>query len=165
MYHKAKNIVQKLTRGAAYAGMALLIPMMLLTSADVVSSSLWTGPISGSMEISGFMLSVFVLLGIAYTQQVGDHVRVTVLIERLPKKLAEIVKILTTGLMLFIVLIVMWQGWVHAFEAQDVSDMLRIPSLPFRLLVSGAALLLALELLFELTDSVCFLLKCYKIPS
>ena len=159
MYEKVKSIIQKVTRITAYAGMVLLVPMMLLTSLDVVTSKLWTTPVPGSMELSSFMLSVFVLLGVAYTHQVRGHVRVTMLTDRLPEKYYEILNIFTTLLTLFIVGIVVWQGLVVAFEAHEVSDMLRIPALPFRLLVSVAALLLALELVFDLVDSARSLIK------
>ena len=161
MYDKVKGIIQKVTRITAYAGMVLLVPMMLLTSLDVISSSpkVLARPIPGSMELASFMLSVFVLLGVAYTHQVRGHVRVTMLTDRLPEKYYEILNIFTTLLTLFIVGIVMWQGLVVAFEAHDVSDMLRIPSLPFRLLVSVAALLLALELVFDVVDSARSLIR------
>ena len=159
MYNKVKGIIQKVTRATAYAGMVLLVPMMLLTSLDVVTSKFWDNPISGSMELSSFMLSVFILLGVAYTHQVRGHVRVTMFTDRLPEKYSEILNIFTTILTLFIVCIVIWQGIIVAFEAHDVSDMLRIPSLPFRLLVSVAAVLLALELLFDLVDSTRSLIR------
>ena len=159
MYNKVKSIIQKVTRATAYAGMVLLVPMMLLTSLDVVTSKFWDNPISGSMELSSFMLSVFILLGVAYTHQVRGHVRVTMFTDRLPEKYSEILNIFTTILTLFIVCIVIWQGIIVAFEAHDVSDMLRIPSLPFRLLVSVAAVLLALELLFDLVDSTRSLIR------
>jgi TRAP-type C4-dicarboxylate transport system permease small subunit len=159
MYDKVKSIVQKVTRATAYAGMALLVPMMLLTSLDVVTSKAWARPIPGSMELSSFMLSVIVLLGVAYTHQMRGHVRVTMLTDRLPGNYGEILNVITTLLTLFITCIVLWQGVIVAFEAHDVSDMLRIPSLPFRLLVSVAALLLALELVFDIVDSTRSLMR------
>ena len=160
MYDKVKSIIQKFTRGVCYLGMALLVPMMLLTSLDVVTSSkFWASPIPGSMELSSFMLSVFVLLGVAYTHQMRGHVRVTMLTDRLPERSREILNIVTTLLTLFIVCIVMWQGVLVAFESADVSDMLRVPSLPFRLLVSVAALLLALELVFDIVESARLLMR------
>jgi TRAP-type C4-dicarboxylate transport system permease small subunit len=158
MYDKVKSIIQKFTRGVSYLGMALLVPMMLLTSLDVVTS-IWAHPIPGSMELSSFMLSIFVLLGVAYTHQMKGHVRVTMLTDRLPEKSREILNIVTTLLTLFIVCIVMWQGVLVAFESADVSDMLRVPSLPFRLLVSVACLLLALELVFDIVESARLLMR------
>jgi TRAP-type C4-dicarboxylate transport system permease small subunit len=97
------------------------------------------------------MLAVFILLGVAYTHQVKGHVRVSFLVSRIPEKAGLITDTITTLLSLFIIAILAWQGWVLGIEQKTVSDMLRIPQLPFRLLVSVAAFFLCLELLLDLT--------------
>jgi len=106
------------------------------------------------MELSSYMLSIFVLLGIAYTHQVGGQVRVTMLVSRIPEKAALMLQVLTTLLSLFIIGIMAWQGWVKAMEESTVSDMLRVPQFPFRMLVSVAGFFLFLELLLDLVDSI-----------
>jgi len=132
--------------------MFFVFPMMLLTSADATGRDLFSRPVPGAFELSSFMLSVFVLLGLAYTQQMKDHVRVSFLTDRLPAKWSEAVNIFTTLLSMFIIAVMCWQGIVVAFEASAVSDMLRVPQLPFRLLVSVGGLFLFLEFLFDLVD-------------
>ncbi len=159
VFTRFRSVIQTITRVVSYIGMGLLVPMMLLTSADVTARSLWSRPIPGTLELSSFMLSILILLGVAYTHQMNGHVRVTMLTDRLPEKWRESLNILTTLLTLFIVVIVFWQGIVVAFESGAVSDMLRIPELPFRLLVSVAALFMAFELIFNLVDSFRALIK------
>ena len=144
-----KNLLQKITRGLCYLGMLLVIPMMLLTSAEVVSRGLFSLPIPGTVELSSFLLAVFILLGVAYTQQQKGHVRVTILVSRLPLKVGAAVECFTTLLCLFIVSIIVWQGWVVAFDEQAITDMLRIPDLPFRLLVCVAGISLWLEMFLD----------------
>jgi TRAP-type C4-dicarboxylate transport system permease small subunit len=153
MFEKLKGIIQKATRALAYIGMALVLPMMLLTSADAVARDFWSRPIPGAFELSSYMLSIFVLLGLAYAQQTKDHVRATMLVSRLPEKVAASIAIVTTLLCMFIVAILFWQGIVVACETQSVSDMLRISQFPFRLLVSVGALFLFLEFGFDLVES------------
>jgi len=133
--------------------MFFLIPMMLLTSGEVVGRAIWSRPIPGSMELSSYLLAIFILSGIGYTHQVKGQVRVTMLISRLPRGLGLGLEILTTLLSLFIIAIMTWQGWVVGMEERTVSDMLRIPQFPFRLLVSVAGFFLCLELILDLTDS------------
>ncbi len=149
-----RKIIQRLTLSLSYVGMLFLIPMMLLTSGEVLGRAIWSKPIPGSMELSSYLLAIFVLLGIAYTHQVGGHVRVTMLVSRLPEKMALLLEILTTLLSLFIITVMAWQGWIVAMEERTVSDMLRVPQLPFRLLVSVAGFFLCLELLISLTDTI-----------
>jgi TRAP-type C4-dicarboxylate transport system permease small subunit len=152
MFGKLRNIVQTTTRALGYVGMAVIVPMMLLISADATGRDLLSRPVPGAFEISSLLLSVFVLLGLAYTQQTKGHVRVTMLIDRLPARWGDAINIFTTLLSMFIVAIMCWQGIVVAFEASAVTDMLRIPHLPFRLLVTVGGLFLFLEFFFDLVD-------------
>ena len=152
MFDTFRNIVQRITRVLGYVGMALIVPMMLLTSADATGRDLFSRPVPGAFELSSLMLSVFVLLGLAFAQQMKDHVRVTFLIDRLPAKWHAGINVVTHLLSLFIVAILCWQGIVVAFDASAFTYMLRIPQLPFRLLVSVGAFFLFLEFLFDLVD-------------
>lgn len=150
---RLRNVIQRFTLVISYVGMFLLIPMMLLTAGDVIGRVVWARPIPGAVELSGYMLAIFILLGVAYTHQVKGHVRVSMLVSRLPEGVGYILDVITTLLSLFIIAILAWQGWVVGIEERTVSDMLRIPQLPFRLLVSVAALFLFLELLIDLVVS------------
>ena len=149
-----KKWIQRINFYLCLVGMFLLIPMMLLTAGDVIGRAVWARPIPGAVELSSYMLAVFILLGVAYTHQVKGHVRVTMLVSRLPKRAGLILDVVTTLLSLFMISILAWQGWVVGIEERTVSDMLRVPQLPFRLLVSVAGLLLCLELLIDLADSL-----------
>jgi len=154
-----RKFIQKMTFSISFVGMFFLIPMMLLTTGEVVGRAVWSRPIPGSMELSSYMLSIFVLLGIAYTHQVGGHVRVTMLVSRIPVKAAIVLQVLTTLLSLFIIGVMAWQGWVVGMEERTVSDMLRVPQFPFRMLVSVAGFFLFLELLLDLGDSIQKLIR------
>ena len=145
--------MQKATLWLNNLGMLLLIPMMLLTTGEVIGRAVWSKPIPGSMELSSYMLAVFALLGIAYTHQVKGHVRVLMLISRLPERVEAAIDVLTTLLSLGIVGVVAWQGWVLAMEEKAVSDMLRIPQAPFKFLVFVAGASLCIELMLDLADA------------
>ena len=148
-----------MNRGIAFGGMFLLIPMMLLTKADVIGRSYFRRPITGTYESSSYLLAVFILLGVAYTYQVGGHVRVTMFVSRLPARIAIGVSIITTLLSLFIVAVLAWQGWVLGWEEKTESEQLRIPELPFRLLVFLAAVSLWIELLIDLVTKTAQFLR------
>jgi TRAP-type C4-dicarboxylate transport system permease small subunit len=149
-----RKMIQRCTLYMSYVGMVLLLPMMLLTSSEVIGRAVWSQPIPGSLELSSYMLAAFILLGLAYTQQVKGHVRVTMFISRLPQRWGLLLDVITTLLSLFIIAVMAWQGWVVGIKEQTVSDMLRIPQFPFRLLVSVGGLFLFLEFYFELTDTL-----------
>jgi len=133
--------------------MFLLIPMMFLTSTDVMARAFLARPIAGSIELSEYMLAVLILLGLGYTEQKKGNVRVGILVERLPERFQAAVDIVTTTLSLFIIFVIVRQGWVIALKETTVSYILRIPQTPFRLLVSIGGFLLGLELVIDLVNA------------
>lgn len=151
---KAKWVIQKTTYYLSYGGMFVLLPLMLLSSLEVVSRAFWDRPIPGTVELSSYMLVIFILCGLAYTHQVRGHVRVNLLLTKLPPTLALLIEVITILLSLFIMGVLAWQGWVVGLEQKTVSDMLRIPQLPFRLLVSVAGVMMFLELLIDLFEAL-----------
>ena len=98
----------------------------------------------------GILLVFFILLGAAYTQQVKGHVGVDFVTSRLSPRPRAICEIVTTLLSLFIIAILVWQGWAEGIAEKAVSDQLRIPQYPFKVLVAVGAFLLWLELLIDL---------------
>jgi TRAP-type C4-dicarboxylate transport system permease small subunit len=123
---------------------------MLLTTSDVVGRKFFSKTIPGAFEMSEYILAIFILLGAAYTQQVKGHVGVDFITSRLSPRVRAVCQIITILLSLFIITILIWQGWVEGIRERTVSDMLRIPQYPFRLLVAIGGFLLGLELLIDL---------------
>jgi len=134
--------------------MFFIIPLMLLTTGDIIGRKFFSKTIPGTFEISEYILATFILLGAAYTQQVKGHVGVDFLTSRLSPRVRVVCEIITTLLSLFIIAIVIWQGWLEGIRERTVSDMLRIPQYPFRLLVAVGGLLLWLEIMIDLFNSI-----------
>lgn len=153
-FETMKKVFRQVNRFIAGIGAWFLIFLMLMTAADVVARDVFNAPLPGTVELSQYMLAVFILLGLAYTQQVKAHVAVSLLTTRLSPSFQFLFNIISTLLCLFISCILVWQGWTVGIEEKTVSDMLRVPQFPFRLLVAIAAFLVSLELLIDLGDSM-----------
>ncbi len=153
-FETVKTGIQKINRFIAGVGAWFLIPLMLITAVDVVARDVFNHPIPGTVELSQYMLAVFILLGLAYTQQVKAHVAVSLFTSRLPPYTQFIFNIVASLLCLFITCIITWQGWMVGIEEKTVSDMLRVPQYPFRLLIAIAAFLMGFELLIDLGNSL-----------
>ena len=153
-FETVKKGIQKVNRFIAGVGAWCLIPLMVITAVDVMSRDIFNRPIPGTVELSQYMLAVFILLGLAYTQQVKAHVAVSLFTSRLSNPLQLTFNIISILLCLFISFIIAWQGWVVGIGEKTVSDMLRVPQYPFRILVAVAAFLVCLELLIDLGDSL-----------
>jgi len=147
---KLKMLIQRVNFYVCAVGMCLIIPLMLLTTSDVVGRKFFSKTIPGAFELSEYILAIFILLGAAYTQQVKGHVGVDFITSRLSPRVRAVCQIITVLLSLFIITILIWQGWVEGITERTVSDMLRIPQYPFRLLVAIGGFLLWLELLIDL---------------
>jgi len=159
LYLKIRGLVQLATKRLAQIGMFVIMPMMFLTFADVTVRAVWDRPVSGSLELSSYMLAVFVLLGVAYTHQVRGHVRVEMLLQLLPKRIQAFLDVVTTGLSMFIIAILAMEGFKAGMSETAVSDMLRVPQWPFKSLVAVAGFMLFLELLFDFFDNVARLVR------
>ncbi|RPJ10637.1 MAG: TRAP transporter small permease, partial [Deltaproteobacteria bacterium] len=105
-WEKVKKGIHRLTFYVSGVGMVFLVPLMLLTTGDVISRGFFNKPIPGTMELSEYILAVFILLGAAYTQQVKGHVGVDFLTPRLSPHIQVACEIITTVLSLFIIGIV-----------------------------------------------------------
>jgi TRAP-type C4-dicarboxylate transport system permease small subunit len=149
-----RTLIHKLAYWVCAVGMFMAIPLMLITTADVISRSFFNKPIPGVLEMSEYMLSVIILLGAAYTQQVKGHVWVDFFTVKFSKRTQMVFRVITDVATLFIISIVVYMGFSDAMEEKTVSDMLRIPQWPFKMLVSVGGFLLWLELALDLVDSV-----------
>jgi TRAP-type C4-dicarboxylate transport system permease small subunit len=154
VYSSFRHLVEKTVYYTAAVGMIFVIPLMLLTTGDVVGRSLFNKPIAGTFELSEYMLAVIILLSAAYTQQVKGHVSVDFLTSRFSPTTQRILQLLTTILSLLVMTIVVWQGLVLGLEEKAVTDQLRIPKAPFKILVGISGVLLWLQLFFDLTDTL-----------
>jgi TRAP-type C4-dicarboxylate transport system permease small subunit len=144
-----KNRIQRVNRLISGIGAFFLIPLMSLTTADVLSRNFFNRPIAGAVEMSEYLLSIFILLGLAYAQQAKAHVGVSLVTSRLSRKSQLILLMITTLISLAIAIVLTWQGLAVGLEERTVSDMLRIPQYPFRLLVAVAAFMTCLELVID----------------
>jgi TRAP-type C4-dicarboxylate transport system permease small subunit len=149
-----RRLVNRASYGACFLGMFLAIPLMLLTVGDVMGRSFFNKPIPGTFELSEYMLAVIVLLGAAYTQQVRGHVGVDFLTSRFPPRTQAVLQAVTTLAGLLVIAILAWQGYLEGIHEKAVSDQLRVPQWPFKLLVAVGGLLLWLELLLDFISSV-----------
>ncbi len=81
--HNYPRALDRFSKLLNSVGAAALAAMMLLTTVDVVLRYIFSTPITGSLEITEFLLLITVASGIAYTGIKKAHVTVDVAVERL----------------------------------------------------------------------------------
>ncbi len=149
-----RKVVERIIRIVGTIGMVFVLPLMVLTTADVVGRGFFDKPIAGTFELSEYMLAIIILLGAAYTQQVKGHVAVDFLTIKFSPKTQLMCQVLTLLLSLFIVAILTWQGFILGMEETGVTDQLRIPRAPFKILVGVGGALLWIQILIDFIDTI-----------
>lgn len=140
------------------ASAVLIVLLMILTTADVLLRYSLNRPIKGAYEISEVFFLAAVFLGLAYTQQSRGHVRVELLINRLPPAAALALETTMLLLALFIYGLLGWQG-LNAFLHSVVSGefrfgLIRIPMWPARLMIPLGAFILCLRFVGEIVLNI-----------
>jgi TRAP-type C4-dicarboxylate transport system permease small subunit len=158
---KALEGFQKGVHRATYlicvVGMFLAIPLMLITTFDVLGRGLFNKPLPGTLELSEYMLSIIILLGAAYTQQVKGHVGVDFLTSRFSANGRAVCSIITDILSLFIIAVLTVYGWIEGISETTVTDQLRVPMWPFKTLVAVGGFMLWMEILTDLIRTIASL--------
>jgi TRAP-type C4-dicarboxylate transport system permease small subunit len=152
-----RKVIHRATYSLCVLGMFLAIPLMLITTFDVLGRAFFNKPIPGTLELSEYMLAIIILLGAAYTQQVQGHVGVDFLTSKFSPRGQKICKIITDLASLFIITILAVYGYIEGIHETAVSDQLRVPQWPFKLLVAVGGFMLWMEILVDFVTSIATL--------
>ena len=142
--------------------MVVLLLLMFLTVGDVVGRYLvgfipGFGPISGSFELTEFMLAVTVLTAVGYTQVRGEHISIDMLITKFPPRVQAIIDSITNFLSLTMFVLVTWQTTRYVrllYESHDVSGVLRLPVYPFLIVAAIGTFMFCLAMLSSFFQSL-----------
>ncbi len=133
---RATDIV---TSATAFVAGAVLILLMLLTTADVAGRYFFNSPINGVFDLTHFAVSIMVYLGLAYCGFRGAHVVIELLYDKLPEGARRVLNraINLVGCGLFG--LISWRTWVQSIDVRDMgeaSQMMEIPLYPLYYVVA-----------------------------
>jgi TRAP-type transport system small permease protein len=133
----------------------LLFAMMMVTIVDVVGRYFFSQPLAGAYELTEIMLALSVFIGLPLMCLREEHVALTLLIDRLPKRVravhASVVSIIGAGALS----IVAWQLVEHSQRLAsygDVTTFLRWPKAPIGYVMAAFAALAAVALVLVAID-------------
>ena len=160
-----KPLISKLTTIALYAGSGWVLVMMLLTVLDVTGRYFFSKPVTGTIEMSQFMLAAFGILGMAYTHASNSNIRVTALTRALPHRLTAVLDTVTGVFTLQLIGAIVWYALimgVEDFHAGAATDTLAIPIYPLKFLLALGAFLMMLTMALDLWESIRAIFKKEK---
>ncbi|MEW6667048.1 MAG: TRAP transporter small permease [Thermodesulfobacteriota bacterium] len=136
--------------------MALLLGVMFFTTADVTGRVLGH-PIPGSYQISELVLVWIVCLAWPFAAGTRVHVRMEILLLKLPPRIKETLEHLTSLLTLCVFGLIFWQGIEMiqmTIRLNELVSIIDVPLYPFLIIVPLGALLVCPVLLIQLAKSV-----------
>jgi len=156
---KAADSLYKVVRPVSVAfhsvGIGVLTAMMFLTGADVTLRYVFNRPITGSFELTAYMMAIIVSFGLAYCAVMKGHVRVDFVISRFAQRTRAIINSITGLLGFGLFSVATWQFSLYIkemFDSGQSSVVLLIPAFPFVAVVALGSAILCLVLLAEFLD-------------
>lgn len=152
-----ESLIKPIIHFANRVGTIILLFMVLLLGFNVILRYLINRPIKGSVEMEEFLLVILVFFGVAYTAIKKQHIRVDLLISRLPESFQPVISSVTSALSVGLCVVVTWQTAVYAqtrWASSAESIILHLPLFPFILATALGCALLGLAMLVEFLRSL-----------
>lgn len=118
-----------------YIAAAGLVVLMMLQVANMVGRYFFQSPIQGTTDLGSYMLLVIVSLGLGWAALEGRHIKVGLIMDRVPPKarfiIDNVVLLVTLAVVVYVAYLNLLAGttWPARF-----SSVLKIPYNPFRIL-------------------------------
>lgn len=130
-----------------------LVFMAAYIGVGIVGRYVFNHPFPAVWDSITLLIVMVVFLSLAYTQRVGRHIKVTVLVDRLSPNIRNRLSIanLIIGFVFFAV--VSWQSWILALESLAVREyypgLLNLPVYPSKLALAVGISLLSIRYLVD----------------
>lgn len=129
----------------------VLFFMMLLITVDVTGRYLFASPISGTLELTEFLMVFVVFFSLAYVQMRNRHIRVELLTQRFSQRTEHGVAVLTLLLAAVFFAFMAWESWLSAlssFRYREASEgLVQIPIYPPKFAIAFGSLMMVVQLL------------------
>jgi tripartite ATP-independent transporter DctM subunit len=138
-------------------GTVILLFMVLLIGVNVPLRYFIRKPVKGSVELEEFLLVIMVFFGIAYTALKKRHIKVDMVLNRLPQSLQPVVSSFTSVISIGLCAVMTWRIVVNAqirWANEAKSIILNLPIFPFIFIAAFGSILLGLVMFAELLRSL-----------
>lgn len=156
---------------AFLSGVALLM-MMLAGAADVIGTNLDllklpSSPIPAAFEFMATMMVVNVFLAVSLAQARRQHIRVEVLVNRLPKTLQRVTDVVQYVLAVAFFGLIAWFAWpaaVHSFNVGEYAPgLINFPVWPARFILAFGATLMSIQCCFDIVGLYAQRYRCIDL--
>ena len=148
----------KITRFAAVASGISILLMMIAGAADVIATNLdvvglRSRPIPATFEFMGAMMVVTVFLAVSFAQHDRRHIRVELLVRRLPifwQKAADVIQFALAALVFGFIARFAWPAAFHGYNVGEyATGVINFPLWPARFVLAFGVTLMTVQCLFD----------------
>lgn len=150
---KLDRALFKLESWLTLFGGVVIFLLVFLATANVLGRWIFNAPVNGYIDWVEQAMAFFALLGIAYTQRQGGHIRMDILVGNLHGRTLWVVELISTFIMLVITCILIYGSYLHFLRAYQIGDSsldIGLPVWPAKLVIPIALSVLALRLLLQI---------------
>ena len=143
---------------ALVSGLAVFA-LMILAVISVGGRNFFNRPVPGYVDWIETAMPLIAIMGIAYTQRLGGHIRMDMVVGALRGRVLWAVEFITTLLIFALMALLVWGSWAHfdrSFDfgapmwSRDSTMDINLPLWPAKLIVPVAFFVLCLRLLLQL---------------
>lgn len=140
-------------RGTALISGFGIFLMMMLGVVQILMRKLLNLPILGYIDMVEIMMTFLVFLGLAYTERLGNHIRMEILVNYLKGRTLWVFELIGVVVGLFVCAVLTKYSWDHAMRAYNSGDStidIQLLWWPSKMVVPAALALLFVRLLVSL---------------
>lgn len=127
------RIVYRFAEYLQYVAAGALLVLMMLQVANMVGRMFFNTPLQGTTDLGSYMLLVVVSLGLGWAALEGRHIKVGLVVDKLPAKTRFISD---TIILMMILGVVVYMAYINIWAAATwpprYSSVLKLPYAPFR---------------------------------
>jgi TRAP-type mannitol/chloroaromatic compound transport system permease small subunit len=157
-----KNI-ERITGDIGILASFVLIPLVLATTYEVIARYVFEAPTVWAYEVGYILTGSHFLLGMAYTLQKGQFIRIDVFSQSMTAKTRAIIDLVAYSVVLPLMIWISYGLFAHLIAGfmrgeRSGQSALNLPVWPFRVIFLVAFILLAMQVFAEILKSI----KNYK---
>jgi len=154
---KFSRVVDLLNGYLETIGVCMLFIVLIINIADIIGSKVFRYPFPGIVEVVGFFHAIAIAFGIGITHIVRQHIRMEIVVDRLPKHVRPILDSIVALFLLVLCITISWQviKLGLSFKAVgEISGTLHLPVHYFAYLVAFGFIGICLAVLREFLVSL-----------
>ncbi|GAE28049.1 TRAP dicarboxylate transporter [Halalkalibacter wakoensis JCM 9140] len=151
-----ERVIYPINAIAQRIAMIVLFLMMMITVIDV-TGRMFSKPLYGAFELTGFGLALVIFYSLGYTQMKKGHISVSFLVDKWPVRVQAVADLIMNVIFLTLVAVTTWQVFQYAirlFNGNEKTADLGIPIYIMTILASIGLLCFALSILLDLLKSL-----------